>query len=182
MTTGEDRNKNRFKNWKLCRIWKLPLRHHGAIKLTQNCVCFNNPCINLFVPTSATREYHPKVVERLHLVQCISAHLQNTLPWASWETQYLNFLVLIFVPAWSHAFENSSNAVWRPCWEDPHMQYQSVRKKQTVHPAVPNSDTLVNASVTVYPIHIDRGSPNFLGEEHINHKLLHNSSRAWHLA
>jgi len=31
------------------------------------------------------------------------------------------------------------------------MQYQFVSKKQMVHPAVPNSRTLVNASVTVYP-------------------------------
>jgi len=36
-------------------------------------------------------------------------------------------------------------------WEDPCMQYQFVSKKQTVHPAVPNSDTLVDASVTAYP-------------------------------
>jgi len=47
------------------------------------------------------------------------------------------------------------------------MRYHTVRKKQTVHPAVPNSDTLVDASVTVYPIHTDQGSPNFLGEDHI---------------
>jgi len=45
----------------------------------------------------------------------------------------------------------------------PCMQYQFVRKKQTVHPAVPNSDTLVDASVAVYPFHIDKSSPNFLG-------------------
>jgi len=31
------------------------------------------------------------------------------------------------------------------------MQYQFVGKKQAVRPAVPNSDTLVDASVTVYP-------------------------------
>jgi len=30
----------------------------------------------------------------------------------------------------------------------------------------PYSDTLVDASVTVYPIHIDQGSSNFLGEDH----------------
>jgi len=30
------------------------------------------------------------------------------------------------------------------------MQYHFVRKKQTVHPAVPNSNTLVEASMTVY--------------------------------
>ena len=49
------------------------------------------------------------------------------------------------------------------------MQYKFVRKKQTVHPAVPNSDTLVDASVSVYPIHIDKGSPNFLEEDHISY-------------
>jgi len=39
MTTGEDRNKDRFKNWKLCSLWKPPFCHYGEIKLTQNCVC-----------------------------------------------------------------------------------------------------------------------------------------------
>jgi len=42
MTTCEDRNKDRFKNWKLCVLWKLPFRHHAATKLTQNCVCFTS--------------------------------------------------------------------------------------------------------------------------------------------
>jgi len=36
---------------------------HRAIKLTQTCVCFTNPCINLFVPSSVTRECHPEVLE-----------------------------------------------------------------------------------------------------------------------
>jgi len=31
MTTGEDRNEDRVKNWKLCLLWKLPFRNHGAI-------------------------------------------------------------------------------------------------------------------------------------------------------
>jgi len=61
------------------------------------------------------------------------------------------------------------------------MRYQFVRKKQTVHPAFPNSDTLVDASATVYQIHIGQGSPNILGEDHVSHKLLHNSLRAGHL-
>jgi len=38
-----------------------------------------------------------------------------------------------------------------------------------VHPAVPNSDTLVDASVTVYPIHIDQGSSNFWGVDRISY-------------
>ena len=41
-------------------------------------------------------------------------------------------------------------------------------KKQTVHPAIPNSDTIVDASMTVYPIHIDQGYPNFFWEDHIS--------------
>jgi len=49
------------------------------------------------------------------------------------------------------------------------VQYQFVRKKQTVHPTVPNSDTLVDASVTVHPIHIDQGSSKILGEDHISY-------------
>jgi len=33
-------------------------------------------------------------------------------------------------------------------------------QKAKVHPAVPKSDTFVDASVIVYPIHIDQGSSN----------------------
>jgi len=49
------------------------------------------------------------------------------------------------------------------------MQYQLVHKKQTVAPALPNSDSLVDACVTVYSIQIDQGSPKFLGEDHISY-------------
>jgi len=79
---------------KALRALKAPVlspRSNKAHAERQNCVSFTNPCINPFVPTSVTREYHPKVLERLHLLQCIFAHLQNTLSWASWEAQYLNF-------------------------------------------------------------------------------------------
>ena len=40
MTTDEDRNKDRFKNWQLCGVWMLPCCDHKAIRLTQNCVRF----------------------------------------------------------------------------------------------------------------------------------------------
>jgi len=56
------------------------------------------------------------------------------------------FLVLIFVPAWLYAAENRSNACWKPWWENPCIQYQFVRKKQMVHPPVPNSDCLSPSS------------------------------------
>jgi len=49
------------------------------------------------------------------------------------------------------------------------MQYQFVRKKQTVHPAAPNSGTLVDASMTVYPIYIDQGSPKCLRQDNISY-------------
>jgi len=49
------------------------------------------------------------------------------------------------------------------------MRCKFVRKKKTVYPAVPNSDTLVDASVTVYPIQYRPGSPTFLGEDHISY-------------
>jgi len=50
-----------------------------------------------------------------------------------------------------------------------------------VHPAVPNSDTLADASVTVCnSIHIDQGFSIIFGRG--PHKLLRNSSRNWHLA
>jgi len=80
-------------------VWSAP---------AQNCVSFTNPCTNPFVPTFRHLWIHPKVLERLHLLQCIFAHVHNTRSWASWETQYLKFLVLILIPAWSHAAENRS--------------------------------------------------------------------------
>jgi len=44
----------------------------------------------LLVPPSVTREYHPKVLELLHLMQCIAAYLQRAVAWVSGETQHLN--------------------------------------------------------------------------------------------
>jgi len=41
------------------------------------------------------------------------------------------------------------------------MQYQFVRKKQMIHPAVPKRGTLADASMTGYPVHVDQGSPKF---------------------
>jgi len=46
----------------------------------QICVSFANPCIYLLAPPSVTRKYHPDVLDRLHLLQCIAAHLQLALP------------------------------------------------------------------------------------------------------
>jgi len=130
------------------------------------------------VSTSVTREYHPRYLNvstccsvfplicRIHCLRPLERH--NTS----------NCLVLIFVPAWSHAAENRPNACWRPCLEEPRMQYQFVRKKQTIHPAVPNSGTLVDESDCLS----NSCRPGLSNFRRVPHKLLHNSSRAGHLA
>ena len=40
MTVGEHRSKDRFENWQLCGVEKLPFCDHTVIKLMQKCVCF----------------------------------------------------------------------------------------------------------------------------------------------
>jgi len=52
------RNKDLFE---ALRCLKAPFFDQVKIKLTQNCICFTNPCIILLVPFSVTREYHHKV-------------------------------------------------------------------------------------------------------------------------
>ena len=144
--------KTDLKTESFCGFWKLMFCDRRAIKLTYNCVCFTNPCINSFVLILVTREYHPKVLERLPLLQCISAHLQNTLPWASWETQYLNLFSVDFRSFLVARSRKPSKCELKALLRrSPHaVGYQFVRKKQTVHPTVDNSDAFVNASVTVF--------------------------------
>jgi len=48
-----------------CVVWKVPFCDHGAMTLTQNCICFTNLCIKPLVLPSVTREYHLKVLEHL---------------------------------------------------------------------------------------------------------------------
>ena len=86
MTTGEDLNKDRYKIESFAYFESSHFVTIEQIKLKQNCVCFTNPCNYPFFPTFVTREYHAKLLESLHLLQCISTHLQKTLPWASQGT------------------------------------------------------------------------------------------------
>ena len=94
--------------------------------------------------------------------------LQDFIIWPKWlrpdrpdqkillllsKMQCLNFFSVDFRSCLVNPAENLSNACWRPCWEDPRMQYQFARKTQSAHPAVPNSDT-TDASVTVYPSYV----------------------------
>jgi len=86
------------------------------MKVTQNCVCLTNPCINLLVPSSVTREYHPNILELLSALSLICyAHM---LQFGFLERHNTSiFLVIILFPAWSQATENRSSACWRPCSE-----------------------------------------------------------------
>jgi len=136
MATAEVQNKDIFKNWQLCSVWKLPFRQHRSIKLSQNSICFTNPCINLFVSPSVICEYHPKVLEALYLLQCMAGHLQHAPPWVSEETDYLAFLVLIFILPWSYAAIKRSRARWRPCWEDARSTESFTKCKQLILVAV----------------------------------------------
>jgi len=74
MTTGEDRNKDRFKNWQLFESSRFIQsdKAHAELRL------LNQSAYHFLVPPSVTREYHPKVLER-YLLQCIVAHLECTL-------------------------------------------------------------------------------------------------------
>ena len=138
MSVGKDWNKDRFKYWQLCVS-----ESSRAIKLTQNCGCFTNPRINLFVPLCVTREYPPRCLN-FGLLQCIAAYLQCALPWVFGEISYP-----IFIPTASHATENRSSACWKGCSEDASSTKSSAKSYPvTVDPATSNSDTLVDSAVT----------------------------------
>ena len=74
MTIGKDQNKDQYQNWQVFGAWKLPFCDHRVIKLTQNCACFTNPCINVHVQSlvNATPRY-------LNLLPMESIHERNLL-------------------------------------------------------------------------------------------------------
>ena len=104
MTIGKDRNKDRFENWQLGSVWKVPFCGHRAIKPTQNSVSFTKPCINLVelcLPSlvNTTPRY-------LNLFTCCSVfpftYRVHCLGFVDRHSTSI-FLVLIFIPARSHA-------------------------------------------------------------------------------
>ena len=115
-------------------------------------VCLRSLVYNLLVRPSVTRKYHPKVLEFFHRLQCSS----YSVPWLGFlERRNTSvFLVLVFIPTWSHAAENLSSACcWRPFFRRC-KQHQIIRKRQTVNLAACKSDTLFDVVVTVDAIHI----------------------------
>jgi len=70
---SEDRNKDRFKNWKFCGLWKLALCHYRAANLAHRTAFdFETFGSNPFVPSLVNTN-----------PMYLNAHMQNALPWAS---------------------------------------------------------------------------------------------------
>ena len=119
MVVGEDRNKNRCKNWQLCGVWNLPFCDHRPRKLTQTCVCFTNLSINLLVLPSVTPEswIPPQGTWTSPLAaDCSALPLTCSVHWLVFCGEVLpRCLVLICVSAWSHAAENRWSICWRSC-------------------------------------------------------------------
>jgi len=118
------------------------------------------------VPSSVTHEYQPMALKLLNLLQGISVIVRHAVTWVSGETKYTGlsnkFQSRLKISLWSIKFSfqhgpTQRNPKWcvskvrfSRCWP-----YEVVRKDQTVDPTPSNghSDTLVNSSLTVYPIH-----------------------------
>jgi len=178
MTIGENRNKDWLKNGHFCGIWNSPFCDHRAIKLMQNCVYFpsvyQSPC------TAFRHSWIPPQERRyLNFSACCCALprtcSEHCLGFVERRAQYLGFLVLIFIPAWSHAAENGPNSRWRPI---QNMQAVPNRpQKQTVDHAASNSNTFVFSAVTVHPIHVNYEEEQW---EHIPTSESHNNDeRLW---
>jgi len=56
------------------------------MNLAQNCICFTNLCMNLFVLPSVTRLHHSKLPEFLDSLKCVVAYLHRPLTRISKET------------------------------------------------------------------------------------------------
>ena len=151
MTTGEDRDKDRFKNWNLCVFSKLPFGHHGAIKLMRNCVCFTNPCINRFFRLPSLVNTTPRY---LNVSTCCSVFPFTCRKHCLGRLKRHNTLYLFRADSRSclvaHSRKRIKCVLKTLLRKSIHAPIRPQKAKQTVHSAVPNTDNLADASVTVY--------------------------------
>ena len=158
MTTGEDRNNDRFRNWKVCFVWKTLFRHHGAKKLMQNCVCFYQ---SVYQPLFRLLSLVNTIPRYLKVSTCCSVFVLTCRKHCLGETyvipQSFRADFRFFLVARSRKpikgelktlFRRSTHAV--PV--HPQKQNGSYCSSQQCHPCV-----------TVDTIHIDQGSSNFWG-------------------
>ena len=97
------------------------------------------------VQPSVIREYHPKIFELLHLLQCIAHYWLGVLE----RHNITVILVLVSIPTWPHAAENRSSACWRLCWEDASNTKSLAKSKRLILqlPVVTPSSTLLWLSI-----------------------------------
>jgi len=86
-------------------VWQQSYKTHAVLRL------FCQSMGQCPVALSAIREYHTKVLELLHMLQCIAVYFQLALVWISGEKNISVIVVLNFISAWSHAAENRSIAL-----------------------------------------------------------------------
>ena len=84
------------------------------------------------VPPLTTREYHPKVLERLDLQQCIVAYLQHRLSWVSGEAHYLGLCRANFHSGLVARSRRRLSACWRPCSEDASSTKPPAKSKRLI--------------------------------------------------
>ena len=129
-------------------LWPQSNKPHAELRLLDSskpCI-FNNPCIKILVLSSVTWEYEPKALELLHLLQCIAAYLQRTLPGR--DTLYLGLFSANFhsrvVTHSRKSMKCMKKTLFRRC-----KKYQIVRKKQTVDPEASNVMTRLWLSIQI---------------------------------
>ena len=93
LTETLPKNMTSIEKLKIWSGWKFPFCDHVTTKLTQNFICFINPCINLLLLRCSTCEYHHKLrVKLLNLQQCITVHLKHILSYISSVKENLAFI------------------------------------------------------------------------------------------
>jgi len=128
----------------------LQLCDHRTMKFTQNYICFTNPCINLLVLSSVTREYHPKILELFGLLQCIAVYVLPPPNWIFGEREYLGDFSAGFHSCLAARHLKRLRACWRPYSEDTSSTKPSAKGKLLIL-KLRAITSLMIWSLTVYP-------------------------------
>jgi len=146
MSTGEDRNKNRFKNWKLCgfensrfatteqqnsrrTVFSLPIRVSISLFRFPSHV---NTTLRYLNVSTCCRAF--PLTCRIHCLGRLERHNTSI------------FSVLIFVPAWSHAELNRSNACWSKARGEMLDQMRADGPVEKIHACSTNSSAQSKAN------------------------------------
>jgi len=141
MTIGKDQNKDRFKNWQLCSVWKLPFCDHRAI-LPIHVSISSLHLLSLVNTTPSYLSLSPDAVYCHSLAAYTALVCKERYFWCWFSfrfsrTQQINDRV--------HAEDLVEKMLAAP----------NCLQKYMVEPAALNADTPVDSAVTVYPIHVD---------------------------